>query len=145
MDWNKTDNEILQLLSQLTLTDENRNAVSDDKRTNCADYLTETIRNISQYLNDNKTQWYFSPHIVNVSLALYLRNKKGYKYFRNSGIVHLPVGCTLQHITKIMYVHLRWDPKIYFMMNDVVNNIKEVITGQIMMYEIKLKNGIMLN
>ena len=126
-------------------TDESKNPVGLEERRKCAGYITECIRNMSLHLNEKSKRCRYSPHIINVSMAMYLRSKKTYDDVRESGLMQLPHPRTLVKLISPMKVKPGLDPNIYFSIKNLLKRTKTPVCGHLMMDEIKLKNGIVWN
>ena len=44
--------------------------VKTDERIKCAKYLSESVQNMTLHFNEKSRQYRYSPHIINLSLAL---------------------------------------------------------------------------
>ena len=62
-----------------------------------AEYLTETIRNISISFDISKKHVKFSSHTINMLMSLYLRSKKSYDDLCAAGLLCLPYPSILKN------------------------------------------------
>ena len=97
--WNKTHDEILRTMMDLQLQGPNGLDVNREERVKYSEYLTETIRNMALHVNEQSNRCRYSPHIINISLSLYLRSKKSYRELRESRLLKLPSPTTMKSIT----------------------------------------------
>ena len=111
------------------MDDESKNPVGLEERRKCAGYITECIRNMSLHLNEKSKRCRYSPHIINVSIAMYLRSKKTYDDVRESGLIQLPHPSTLIKLTSPMKVKPGLDPNIHFSIKNLLkrtNSLKSL-------------------
>ena len=137
--------EIHKLMKDIKLEGDN---INDDKmkgRDKCAHYLSETVRSMTLHFNDKSNRCRYSPHIIDLSLPLYLRNNASYDHLRGTSIVCSPHHITLQKIYKYMTVLTGLDPTIYLILKDHTFTEKGGIVGHVMLDNIKLKNSIAWN
>ena len=111
----------------------------------CVNVLMEQIKNMSLQLNGNQKAVRYSPYIINIAMALFLRNRKSYDDLRASGLLCLPSPRTLSNITKVTKVEPGGDPKLYMSILEENDDSEKDIIGHLMLDEIKLKNGIAFN
>ena len=74
--------------------------VNSEERTTYTEYLLESVQNLSLCFNEHSNRCRYSPHIVNLSLTLYLRNKQSHDQVRKVGFIKLPHPSTLKNITR---------------------------------------------
>ena len=140
-----TESQILSMMMNLKISGTDGAAINSEERIKCAEYLTETVNNMTLHFNEKSKRCRYSPHIINLSLSLYLQNKTSYDHIRRSGIVNLPHPNTLKSITKEMKYLPGYDPNVYFSMKTQMAGIKGPLVGHLMVDEIKLKNGLAWN
>ena len=75
----KTNEQITHMMTTLQLNDESDDKVNKEERLKCADFLCETINNMTLHFNEKGNRCRYSTHTVNLSLMLCLRNKNVYK------------------------------------------------------------------
>ena len=93
-------------------------------------------------LQDRKSQYIFSTNIVNVSMAMYMRNK-AYTELRARHLVALPSQEVLKkHLSVVMPTECICPISMLFM-QDIYEKNCGIVEGRIMMDEIKLESGIM--
>ncbi len=129
------------------LDDQSTDNITEKEKEDCAEYICETINNMSVHLNEKSKQCRYSPHILNICLAVYSRSKAGYEELKDSGLLPLPSASTLKRLTQPFKIKEGFDPKVGYLLN-IKNEISKhgtPIRGHLMMDEIKLKNCIMRN
>ena len=94
--------------------------------------------------NQNKSNRY-SAHVVNVLVSLYLTSKSKYNTLRNLGLLSILAPSTLASIKKDIKTNPGGDPLIYKSFLSESKSCEHDIVGQLMMDEIKLRNGIAFN
>ena len=99
----------------------------------------EQIKNMSLQLNGNQKAVRYSPYIINIAMALFLRNRKSYDDLRASGLLCLPSPRSLSNITKVTKVEPGGDPKLYMSILEDNDDSEKDIIGHLMLDEIKLK------
>ena len=109
---------------------------SRDKRIRCAKYLTETINNMFISIKAKKNVTYLA-HTINVAIFLFLRNKKSYDVFRESGLLCLTHPNTLQPILKDLKFLPGEDPNIYLSLKEEMLELEKQVICHTMMDEIK--------
>ena len=145
--WSYTKSDVTKLLMEVNLEGICKDKITITEKKECAEYICDTINNMSLHLNNNSGQCRYSPHIMNVCLALYGRSKAGYNELKESGLLPIPSASTLERLSKPFKIKEGFDPNVYLLL-DIKNEIKKhggSVKGHLMMDEIKLKNGILWN
>ena len=74
--------------------------VNSEERSKGAEYLSESVWNISLHFDKQSNCCCYSSHIVNLSLTIYLHNTSSYNQVRKSGLITLSYPSTLKTITR---------------------------------------------
>ena len=144
-DWDKTTDDIMAMMVELKLSDDENETVDIEERKDCAEYITDNIKNMSLQLNGKSKRSRYSSHILNISLAMYMRSQGSYNDLRKSGAIKLPCANTVQKLTESFKVKEGYDPNVNFLLDLEKGQHGNTIKGHLMMDEIKLKNGVLWN
>ena len=141
----KSKEEILKSFFEMELSSEECEGVTDEEKKECASILYDSLNNMSLKLQKKDKCCRYSPYVINVTMSLFLRNKKAYDDIRSSGLLCLPSPRKLNEISSNLKVYPGGDANVYIpFQQEIEENEKEVV-GHLMMDEIKLKNGIAFN
>ena len=63
-DWHKTTDDIMAMMVELKLSDDENETVDIEERKDCAEYITDNIKNMSLQLNGKSKRSRYSSHII---------------------------------------------------------------------------------
>ena len=144
-DWGKTKDDVMKMMVELKFGEDGSETVAIEERKDCAKYITDNIKNMSLQLNGRSKQSRYSSHILNVSLAMYMRSKGSYNDLRKSCAIKLPCANTVQNLTQSFKVREGFDRNVNFLLDLEKGKNGNTVKGHLMMDEIKLKNGVLWN
>ena len=108
-DWNKTNDDIVKLLMNIMFEVGDGKRLLRTWRKKCAEYITDSIKNMSLNFNDESKQCRYPPHIISIAISVYISSKKNYNDIRHSGLISLPNPKTLQRMTEPFKVTAGFD------------------------------------
>ena len=76
---------------------------------------------MSLHFNDNTSQCRYSPHLINIIMALCMKSNIAYTTLRQSGLIKLPHAKTLQKLQKPLKVTEGFDPNVYLTMKNITS------------------------
>ena len=143
--WNAKQ-AIIDTLLVMESKDGGLDKASDQERLIFAENTLNEIKNMSKRMTSGsgKTQQRYSPKLIRITMALWLRDNKAYEEFQQSGLYMMPSVALLNKIKGSFKTRDGEDPKIYCRYKDERQHGKsnDGEVGHLMVDEIKLKSDL---
>jgi hypothetical protein len=108
------------------------------------DFFTESMKNHIHKVNGHEGRYRFSPHLMGMSMNLYLQSgPSAYKSMRDDNVVVYPSAGTLAHKRQLQKIKVG-DCVVMYEKQPLMRETQEEI-GELMCDEMKLKENILIN